>query len=169
MEYINALRAGTTSKSSRFETYYWQSWFEYPVLQRAYAGFFLWNSGLDGVMPYVYQSPSHSSYCDPFDDFDTISDYNYRDMFTTYPSSDGPIPTTKWEAFREGYDDIRYLTTLFKLLEDENPTRKQQIIDEVNEELEQYYDLGDFDSTTGMGARFQISRELIVDKILQIQ
>jgi hypothetical protein len=68
--YIEGLREGTIQKADKLETYYWQSWFEYPILQRAYTGFYLWNSHLDGVMPYVYQSPAYSSDRDPFNDFD---------------------------------------------------------------------------------------------------
>ncbi len=35
-----------------------------------------------------------------------------------YPVSNGVIDTVQWEGFREGVDDICYLSTLLKLEED---------------------------------------------------
>ena len=40
----------------------------------------------------------------------------YRDHNLTYPTADGVIDTLAWEGFREAVDDVRYLTTLEKLL-----------------------------------------------------
>ena len=52
----------------------------------------------------------------PFDDTDSRRyDYGYA-----FPSLEDPallIPTLHWEAFREGYDDMRYLKTLEQLIE----------------------------------------------------
>ena len=36
----------------------------------------------------------------------------YRDQNFTYPVSNGILSTIQWEGFREGIDDVRYLTTL---------------------------------------------------------
>lgn len=35
-----------------------------------------------------------------------------------YPTADGVIDTIQWEGYREGIDDLRYLATLQKAIED---------------------------------------------------
>jgi len=52
-----------------------------------------------------------NAFNDVFDDYDNVGVLE-RDMMTVYPSAEGPIPTTQWEAMREGIDDSRYLATL---------------------------------------------------------
>ena len=92
--------------SRQRQTYYWQIHQEDPRSNRFLAGNYLWNTGLDGIFPYVYQHVQNN----PYNDFDTWSE-NYRDHLVTYPSQEGPVPTVQWEALREGIDDMRYLTT----------------------------------------------------------
>ncbi len=107
LDYLEDLINGGASKED-FETYYWQIMQEDPRINRFLAGFFLWNTGLDGIFPYVYQDVRHN----PYDDFDEWSSVNpYRDHLVTYPSQQGPVPTIQWEALREGLDDFRYLQT----------------------------------------------------------
>ena len=171
--YIQEIRSGSIQKSTnKNETYYWQCWGEKPKLNRLEAGFFLWTSKLDGIMPYVYQgSINFDRWGDPFNDFDTQpAGKNYKDMMTTYPSAKGPIPTTKWEALREGYDDVRYLTTLFNLIETLdgiNPSLANQIENEINLELEKYYNPQDYKILSGND--FQNTRWLIAQRIIEIQ
>jgi len=67
-------------------------------------------SGLDGCWPWGYIWYN-------FDVRDAFNEVElplgaYREYMTAYPSSTGPIPTTQWEALREGVDDLRYLETL---------------------------------------------------------
>ncbi len=109
LDYIQGLVDGTNVRSLYPQTYYWQSLQEHPSLNRSLAGFYLWNTGLDGVFPYVYQDVKNN----PYDDFDnwSITRPSYRDHLTTYPSEEGPVGTIQWEAFREGIDDHRYLET----------------------------------------------------------
>ena len=75
---------------------------EYPDVMRFKAGFFFWKTGATGQYYWAYQSP-HGN---PYDDLDGI------DWCAAYPGKDGPVPTTEWEALREGIDDFRYVYTL---------------------------------------------------------
>ena len=71
-------------------------------------GFGLWRSGFQTLIPWIYQA--HVG--DPWNYLDGSSmDFGVRS------TSDGePIPTTLWEAFREGIDDGRYIYTLEELV-----------------------------------------------------
>ena len=109
INYIQGLIDGTSTHSVYPQSYYWQSLQENPSFNRSLTGFYLWNTGLDGVFPYVYQDVRNNPYND-FDDWSSTTK-SYRDHLTTYPSVEGPIRTIQWEAFREGIDDHRYLET----------------------------------------------------------
>ncbi len=84
---------------------------ENPVLFRLNYGIVLWANGYDGAMPYAYQHCFGSCWND-------VDHATYRDHNFTYPTVDGVIDTIAWEGFREGIDDVRYLTTLEKLAND---------------------------------------------------
>ncbi len=86
-----------------------QSGPENPFLFRLNYGVMLWANGYDGAMPYAYQHCFGSCWND-------IDHPKYRDHNLTYPTADGVIDTLAWEGFREAVDDLRYLTTLEKLL-----------------------------------------------------
>ena len=77
---------------------------EYPRTFRLNYGLLLWQNGYDGAMDYAYQH----SFGNIWNDFDK----NIRDHVFAYPTVDGVIDTVQWEGFREGVDDVRYLTTL---------------------------------------------------------
>ncbi|MCD4728092.1 MAG: hypothetical protein K8R46_10550, partial [Pirellulales bacterium] len=83
---------------------------EQPETYRRNYGLALWKAGYDGACDYAYQH----GFGDIWDDFDSKK---YRDHNFTYPTVDGVIDTIQWEGFREGVDDVRYLTTLLKLIE----------------------------------------------------
>lgn len=78
---------------------------ENPMLNRKKFGFELWRSGVDGSMTYAYQANMGFAW----NDFDHKV---YRDHQFTYPSLDEPISTLAWEGYREGVDDVRYISTL---------------------------------------------------------
>jgi Domain of unknown function (DUF4091) len=86
---------------------------ENPFVFRKNYGLVLWQQDYDGAMPYAYQHSEGS----PWNDFDG----RYRDHMFTYPTTDGVIDTLAWEGFREGVDDVRYLTTLVDRLEELKP------------------------------------------------
>lgn len=162
--YIENLRAGKMKKrTDKLEVYYWQMWYEYPLRNRLMSGYFLWTSRLDGVWPYVYEAPSNN----PYDDFDSP---NGRDMMVVYPSRQGPIPTLKWEEIREGYDDVRYLTTLNELLKKMDNLDKSyadNVRSQIKQELAKYEKPWEYVNLTGDD--FQNSRKKIAQLILDVQ
>ena len=86
-----------------------QTSLENPFLFRLNYGIVLWANGYDGAMPYAYQHCFGACWND-------LDHPKYRDHNLTYPTADGVIDTLAWEGFREGADDVRYVTTLEKLL-----------------------------------------------------
>jgi len=78
---------------------------EDPEVYRRNFGLLLWKNGYDGAMDFAYQYAFHHIW----NDFD---DTRYRDHNFTYPTVDGVVDTIQWEGFREGVDDVRYVTTL---------------------------------------------------------
>lgn len=83
---------------------------ENPLLFRRNFGILLWQKDYDGAMNYAYQH----SFGSIWNDFDHEV---YRDHVLAYPTENGVIDTIAWEGFREGVDDIRYITTLEYLIE----------------------------------------------------
>jgi hypothetical protein len=83
---------------------------ENPETFRRNYGLELWRNNYDGAMPYAYQDSMGFIW----NDFDHGL---YRDHNFTYPTVDGVIDTLAWEGFREGVDDVRYISTLENVLE----------------------------------------------------
>jgi hypothetical protein len=67
-------------------------------------GFGVWRMGYSCLIPWHYQAPCGNPFCD--------FDATYGDWCMAYPGPNGPIPTQRWEAIREGIDDGRYIYTL---------------------------------------------------------
>ncbi len=84
---------------------------EEPETYRRNFGLLLWKAGYDGAMDYAYQH----SFGHIWNDFDHG---HYRDHVFAYPTADGVIDTIEWEGFREGVDDVRYVSTLLKAIEE---------------------------------------------------
>jgi len=83
---------------------------EEPETYRRQYGLKLWKAGYDCACTYAYQH----SFGQAWDDYDFPS---FRDHHMAYPTVNGVIPTIQWEGYREGYDDLRYLSTLENLIE----------------------------------------------------
>ncbi len=85
---------------------------EEPETYRKYYGIYLVKYNVDGALNYAYQTGG----C--WNDF---ADRNYRPHVMAYPTLNKPISTIQWEGWREGVNDVRYLTLLKKrnLLTDE--------------------------------------------------
>ncbi|MDZ4198718.1 MAG: hypothetical protein U1E27_05455, partial [Kiritimatiellia bacterium] len=146
--YMSELISGAKT-NGKPALYYWQSLQERPALNRLYTGYWLWNTGLDGVAPYVYQHISNN----PYDDFDqwSTSPNGYRDHLTTYPSQEGPVPTMQWKSYLEGVNDVRYLQTWKKYFEailTSHPTQAAQSKAVVDGILENFKDFGNFDAVS---------------------
>lgn len=67
-------------------------------------GFGFWRSGYRALIPWIY---SYSN-GDPFNYLDGSA----MDFFNRHEPDGTPMPVAMWEAYREGYDDYRYLFTL---------------------------------------------------------
>lgn len=91
---------------------------EDPAVYRRNFGLVLWKAGFDGAMDYAYQHGFHHVW----NDFD---DTAYRDHNFTYPTLEGVVPTIAWEGFREGVDDVRYVTTLERAIRDAPADRRE--------------------------------------------
>jgi hypothetical protein len=73
-----------------------------------------WGMPLDALDDYIEDVASATyayqhSFCNIWNDFD---DPVFRDHVFAYPTVNGVIDTTAWEGYREGVDDVRYLTKL---------------------------------------------------------
>jgi hypothetical protein len=78
---------------------------ELPETYRLNYGLLLWQRDYDGAMDFAYQY----GFSNIWNDFDSA---DYRDEVMAYPTMKGVIDTIQWEGFRQGVNDVRYLTTL---------------------------------------------------------
>ncbi|HWI57660.1 MAG TPA: hypothetical protein VNZ22_10570, partial [Bacillota bacterium] len=83
-------------------------------------GFGFWRSGFRALIPWIYSA----SIGDPFNYLDGSA----MDFFNRSEPDGRPLPVTLWEAYREGYDDYRYLYTLEQLIAEakQSPKAKAQ-------------------------------------------
>lgn len=79
---------------------------ENPTLWRRNKGILLYMSDFDGAFEYHWSNGAWNEF---------IDGGTYRTFALTYPTSDGCIDTIAWEADREAFDDVRYLTLLRRL------------------------------------------------------
>jgi len=107
---------------------------EEPETYRRNFGLVLWKAGYDGAMDYAYQHAPHHNIWNDFDH------PRYRDFVFAYPTVDGVIDTIQWEGFREGVDDVRYLTTLLKAIEKAKADAKKRSLAEHFERWVQHLD-----------------------------
>ena len=69
-------------------------------------GYWLWRSPIRAHTPWIYYAYGNSA----FDDLDSRRhDFAYA---APHPNGTEMVSSLEWEAFREGWDDLRYLTTL---------------------------------------------------------
>jgi hypothetical protein len=82
-----------------------QTGVENPVVYRRNFGLVLWKYDYDGAATNAYQHTFGATW----NDFDHRI---FRAHTIAYPTVDGVIDTIAWEGYREGVDDVRYVTTL---------------------------------------------------------
>ncbi len=87
-----------------------QAGVENPVVYRRRFGLLLWKYDYDGAATNAYQQTFGATW----NDFDHP---RYRAHTIAYPTVNGVIDTIAWEGYREGVDDVRYVTTLQKAIE----------------------------------------------------
>jgi len=93
---------------------------ENPETYRRNYGLLLWQKEYDGAMDFAYQY----GYNNIWNDFDSEE---CRDHVFAYPTICGVIDTIQWEGWREGVDDVRYLTTLLKTIKNAKTKGKNTI------------------------------------------
>jgi len=114
---------------------------EEPETYRRNFGLRLWKLKFDGACDYAYQ---HGFGTSVWDDFDTNG---YRDHNMTYPTIDGVIDTIQWEGWREGVDDVRYLSTLLAAIENAKAAGgKEAVVSEAETWLKNLDISGDLDA-----------------------
>ncbi len=86
-----------------------QTGIENADIYRRNYGLIMWKYGYDGIADNAYQH----TYGLVWNDFDNQT---YRNHSMTYPTANGVVDTIGWEGFREGIDDVRYITTLETLI-----------------------------------------------------
>jgi hypothetical protein len=83
-------------------------------------GFGFWRSGFRTLIPWIYSASNG----DPFNYLDGAS----MDFFNRHEPDGTPMPVAMWEAYREGYDDYRYVFTLEQLIAEARRSRKAAAI-----------------------------------------
>ena len=85
--------------------------YTFPEVHRRVRGLAMWKAGIDGTMTWSYAHIANSTYRDagPFD----FSIFNF-----VLRGAEAPFDSLSWEAYREGYDDARYVATLRTALRD---------------------------------------------------
>jgi len=90
-------------------------------------GFGFWRSGFRALTPWIYQAVVS----DPWNYLDGSA----MDFFNRTADDGGPIPCMLWEAYREGIDDMRYVTTLRRWIDRAREAGLKQEADEAEAEL----------------------------------
>lgn len=122
---------------------------ENPEIYRRNFGLALWKAGYDGSMDYAYQK----NYGSIWNDFDNP---RYREETFTYPTSDGLISTVQWEGFRQGVNDVRFLSTLLNR------------IDKLKASGKNTSDLEKWVKSIDPSDDLDMLRNIIIDKILSL-
>ena len=96
--------AATHARSKGFRPIsYWTTAVSFPLWYRALSGLYNTACGYQGTAPWAYQDFPDNRLYQP--------DAVIHAM--AYPDEDGnPIPSLRWESFRDGVDDVRYLQAL---------------------------------------------------------
>ncbi|MBM4037163.1 MAG: hypothetical protein FJ290_01500 [Planctomycetes bacterium] len=95
-------------------------------------GFGFWRSGFRALTPWIYQSVVS----DPWN----YLDGGYMDFFNRTDDDGRPIPVALWEAYREGIDDGRYITTLGRAIARAREAGHAKLADETQAELQYVWD-----------------------------
>ena len=130
-------------------------------------GFGFWRSGFLTLIPWIYSST-------------TGDQHNYltssaMDFMNRHEPDGAPMPVALWEAYREGYDDYRYVYTLATLIEQANaggaPAKRaaaeaQQTLDFVWESI----DVQEKYKYSGLwpNADFDVYRWIIAEQIMNV-
>ncbi|MFA5175589.1 MAG: peptidoglycan-binding protein [Patescibacteria group bacterium] len=98
---------------------------EVPETYRRNYGLLLWQKNYDGMMVYAYQATVEFIW----NDFDNPT---YKDMAFAYPTNNGVIDTRQWEGMREAVDDVRYMTLLQTLIDENTASGAKNVLSANN-------------------------------------
>ena len=91
-----------------------QAGLEVPETYRRNYGLLLWQAGYDGAMNFAYQAGARGNI---WNDWAMPLSNRFRKRAMAYPTVGRPIDTLQWEGWREGVDDVRYLSTLLDIMD----------------------------------------------------
>ena len=93
---------------------------EVPLSYRRDYGWLLFKNNYDGAFLYIYQDCHASPYYSGliWNDF-CVPVGSYRGHCLTYPTMNGVVDTVQYEGLREAINDMRYLATLQKAINDQ--------------------------------------------------
>ena len=101
---------------------------ENPYWYRRKQGVLMYRTGLDGHMMHGYRQ-GRTAWNEWAEDWG--GDGNYRNFCNCYPMQGGAIMKLCWDATREGYDDLRYLTRLTQLAQANFASRDPDLLREA--------------------------------------
>ena len=129
-------------------------------------GFGFWRSGFRALTPWIYQAIVSDQW--------NYLDGSAMDFFNRTADDASPIPVALWEAYREGIDDGRYLTTLERTIERAKAAGRRQLAADAETDLQwvtsaiatqpKYYRDGLWSSET-----FDVYRWLLATRIMDLQ
>gem|GEM_PF-1585503 len=105
------IRAEAAKGDFEFWIYNGPTWSYIPAKSRFTIGYRTWWEGAKGHLVWDYAVFREKMPLNP------LSNPNGVFAHEIIPDLAGPVPTTTWEAIREGIDDIKYIRTLEKLIE----------------------------------------------------
>jgi hypothetical protein len=129
-------------------------------------GFGFWRSGFRALTPWIYQSIQGDQW--------NYLDGDCMDFFNRTDDDASPIPVSMWEAYREGIDDGRYITTLQRTIARAREAGKTALADAAQADLDLVWnavrvqekykedDLWDPDA-------YDVYRWLIASRIIELQ
>ncbi|MCK5830143.1 MAG: hypothetical protein KAH20_07545 [Methylococcales bacterium] len=91
-------------------------------------GFGLWRSGYTTLIPWHWRWVGNDD-----DHFDYLRGHDYSGTGMRMDENLQVIPAVYWEAFREGYDDLRYLYTLQQVIVQRENSNDERYIPLINE------------------------------------
>ena len=132
-------------------------------------GFGFWRSGFLTLIPWIYQA----NVGDPWNYLDGSS----MDFFNRSEPDGTPIPVAMWEAYREGYDDYRYIHTLEQSIAEAKKSGKPAALEaaaKAEQELKSVWDairvqVKYKDDDLWSPAEFDVYRWLVARQILAVQ
>jgi hypothetical protein len=123
---------------------------ERPDLYRRNFGLRLWAAGYDGAVEWAYGGSEWNDFVEG----------GYRQESMAYPALGKPVDTIEWEGWREGVDDVRYLSTLLDLLDR---------ADQVPALADQAADIREWTRHLDVGGDLDALRSQIVERIQRLR